>query len=322
MLRLLSFVLAMFVTSASAQELKIVVPTLEGTYYTNARILSKYFTKYHPDKPTVIIQSVPGAFSIVATNYLYTVAPKDGSIIGTVYKDIPMTGIIGGLNINFDPSKFVWLGSNVDGRQDTSIIWANKSKSLNDELIVGVEGSGVGNASYVIQKLLNLKFKYVTGYPNPATNRLALERNEVDAVTYSLIGIKSGKPDWLEPNSNIHAILQYGNGKIRHPEFQNVPTLFDFINKKEDIELATLFELQFILIRPFLAPPGIPADKAKILRDMFEQAVNDEEYLAEAKKAGIDVNLVTWQESNKIITAMKSSSPETLNRLRQFYETK
>jgi hypothetical protein len=308
--------------SASAQELKIVVPTLEGTYHTNARILSKYFTKYHPDKPTTIIQSVPGAFSVVATNYLYTVAPKDGSVIGTVYKDIPMTGVIGGLNINFDPSKFVWLGSNVDGRQDTSIIWANRNKKLEDEIVMGVEGAGVGNASYVIQKLLNLKFKYVTGYPNPATNRLALERNEVDAVTYSLIGIKSGKPNWLEPNSDIHAILQYGNGKIRHPEFQNVPTLFDFINKKEDIELANLFELQFILIRPFLAPPGIPADKARILRDMFEQAVNDPEYLAEAKKASIDVNLVTWQESEKIISNMKNAPQKTINTLRQYYETK
>jgi len=312
----------MLSATATAQELKVVVPTLEGTYYTNARIMSKYFTKYHPDKPTVIFQSVPGAFSIVAANYLYSIAPKDGSVIGTVYKDIPITGIVGGLNVNFDPSKFVWLGSNADGRKDTSIIWTNKSKKLNDELIMGVEGAGVGNASYVIQKLLNLNFKYVTGYPNTAANRLALERNEVDAVTYSLIGIKSGKPYWLEPNSNIHAVLQYGNGKIRHPEYQHVPTLFDFINKDEDIELATLFEQQFILIRPFLAPPNIPTEKAKILRDMFEQTVNDAEYLAEANKANIDVNLVTWQESEKIISDMKSAPQKTINTLKQFYETK
>jgi hypothetical protein len=316
----------MFVTSASAQELKIIVPSMEDTYSLNARIISKYISKYHPEQPAPVIQAVPGAFSIAAANYLYNVASKDGKTIGTFYKEIPMTGVLGGLNVNFDSSKFTWIGSNADGRKDSMIVWINKNQRIdsfkNEELLVGVDGGGTGHPSYITQRLMGLKFRYINGYPNPAANRLALERKEVDAVFYSLIGIKSGKPNWLLPDSGIYPILQMGNGKTRHVEYPNVPTLFDYLTTKEDMELAEVFETQFFLIRPFAAPPGIPLERTKILRNAFEEAVRDPDYIAEAKKANIDVNLITWKESEELVTKIRNTPSKTLDVLRKYYETK
>lgn len=310
----------------AAAELKIIVPAAEDTYALNARILSKYIAKHHPEQPTVIIQAVPGAFSIVAANYLYNNAAKDGSVIGTFYKEIPMTGVLGGLNVDFDPAKFTWIGSNADGRKDAMMVWSNRDKPIDyfkdEELIVGLEGGSTGSPAHIVQRLLGLRFKYINGYPNSAANRLALDRREVDAVFYNLIGIKPGKPQWLQPGSGVYPLLQMGNGKARHAEYPDIPTLTDFLTTANDLDLAAAFESQFMLIRPFAAPPGIPADKAKMLRQAFEAAVNDPDYRSEAKKANIDVNLVSWRECEELVARIKATPALTLNILKQYYEAK
>jgi tripartite-type tricarboxylate transporter receptor subunit TctC len=140
--------------------------------------------------------------------------------------------------------------------------------------------------------------KIVAGYANSSTARLALERKEIDAAIYSLIGIKTAKPDWLKPESDIKPLLQFGNGKTRHRDYPNVPTLAEYTDQQE---LLNVYEKQFILLRPFVAPPDIPFSRTRELRHAFAKAVTDPEYIAEAKKANIDVKLIDWQEAERIV---------------------
>ena len=155
--------------------------------------------------------------------------------------------------------------------------------------------------------------KIVAGYANSAEARLAVERKEIDAVLYSLIGIKSSKPDWLKSESDIKPILQFGNGTIRHKNYPNVPTLAEQTDQKE---LLTVYEKQFILLRPFVAPPNIPAARAKELREALEKVAVDEGYLTEAKKANIDVNFIGWQEAEQIVNDTVNAPETVLEKIR------
>ena len=305
--------------AVAAAELKIIVPSNDDSYNINARILSKHLGKYLPDNPTITIQAMPGAASLIATNYLYNIAPRDGSVIGIVYKEIPFVGLLGGEGVQFDPNQFNWIGSIADGRKDAVILWANESKFRSD-FIVGAEGATSGNMALFVNRMLGTNFKIVGGYPTTGANRLALERKEVDAVIYSLVGIKAQKLNWLQPNSGIYPTLQFGNGSTRLPEYKDVPTLSDYITSDEDKKLLRAFESQFIMLRPFVAPPGIPKARVEELRNAFKKTMKDAEFIEDARKANIDINTIDGHEMEVIIKT--SVDIETLNSLKQIYKVK
>jgi tripartite-type tricarboxylate transporter receptor subunit TctC len=300
-----------------AQELKIVVPSNSDSYSINARLVARHITKYLPDGSTTVIQEVPGAYSVVAANYLYEVAPRDGNTIGTFYKNIPLIGALGGLSIKYDARKFTWLGSTADGRDDAVILWSNRSGPVSqykvEELVVGSENIVAGDATLLVRDLLGIRMKLVAGYANSSTARLALERREIDAAVYSLIGIKTAKPDWLKPESDIKPILQFGNGTTRHKDYLNIPTLAEYTNQKE---LLDVFEKQFVLLRPFVAPPDIPLVRRQELRHAFARVVEDREFLAEAKKANIDVKFIGWQEAQRIVNETLTAPEQILQKIR------
>jgi tripartite-type tricarboxylate transporter receptor subunit TctC len=307
----------MLSASATAQELKIVVPSNTDGYSMNAKLIAPYVSKYLPEKPNVVIQEFPGAASLVAANYIYNVAPKDGNTIGTFYKNIPLMGALGGPTIKFEPSKFTWLGSTADGREDAVILWSNKPGPVDryrtEELVVGSENVIAGDPTLLVRDLLDIKIKLVAGYASSSTARLALERKEIDAAAYSLIGIKTAKPDWLKPDSEIKPMLQFGNGTSRHKDYPDIPTLAEYTKQKE---LLSVYEKQYVLLRPFVAPPNIPAARAQELRVAFEKAVKDPEFLDKAKKANIDVNYIGWQESQQIVNETVNASEQTLQKIR------
>lgn len=304
-------------TSTFAAELKIVVPSASDGYAMNARVFGKYLSKYLPEKPTVVIQEVPGAFSLSAANYLYNVAPKDGTVIGTFYRNIPFLGALGGTNVNYDARKFTWIGSTADGRQDAYILWSNKPGPIeryrNEELVIGSENIATANPVDLVRDILKLKVKKVMGYNNPPTARLAVDRNEVDAVIYGLIGIKSGKSDWLTTDSKVFPLIQFGNGRVRHKDYPTVPTLEEYT---DDNTILNVYESQNILIRPFAAPPGISPTRASELREAFNKAVSDPEFLEEAARAKIEVNPIDWKESEAIVSATYKAPESALNYLK------
>jgi hypothetical protein len=296
-------VFLLFIVPVKAETLTIILPVAEDSHAINARIFGKYLQK-HLNR-TVEFKIIPGAASVVAANYLYNIAPKDGNTIGVFYKNIPLVGAIGGPNINFDPIKFTWLGSTADGRKDTVLVMSNKE--YDGELIVGSDNVLVGDPIDILKNIWNIK--EIKGYKSQSEIRLALEREEIDAMINSMIGIKSTKPGWLSPNSKIKPILQFGNGVNRHPNFPEVKTLAELT---KDQNKLFIFESQYILLRPYVAPPNIPKEKAAELRKAFSAAVQDLDYIEEASKAGIDVNLIDWKEAEQILQRLNKENIQYL----------
>jgi tripartite-type tricarboxylate transporter receptor subunit TctC len=316
---MLRFVIALlFLTTPTlAAELKIVVPSASDGYAMNARVFGKYLSRYLAEKPTIVIQEVPGAFSLSAANYLYNVAPKDGTVIGTFYRNIPFLGALGGTNVNYDARKFTWIGSTADGRHDAYMLWSNKPGPIEryrtEELIIGSENITTANPAVLVRDITKIKVKEVTGYNNSAAARLAVDRNEVDAVIYGLIGIRSGKSEWIKPDSKVFPLIQFGNGRVRHKDYPTVPALEEYADNKT---ILSVYESQNILIRPFVAPPGISPARASELREAFNKAVTDPEFLEEATKVKIDVNPIDWKESESIVDATYKAPESALNYLR------
>jgi tripartite-type tricarboxylate transporter receptor subunit TctC len=298
MFRLL-LILLFSLSTAQASDFRIIVPTPNDGYGIAARILSRHYGKYLDDNPKVILQAKPGAAGMVAANYIYSVAPNNGSVMATVQKDIIVESIISG---KIDPSKFTWIGSTADGRKDAIFVWSNKPYEIlhyrNHELITSADGY---DEQELIRKSLNLKIRPVTGYSSGGEIRLAIERKELDAGLFALIGIKTTKPDWLKSDSKVKPILQYGNGKTRHPDFLEVPTLSELVTDPQILSVIETYERQYILLRPFIAPPNVPLKRAQELRDAFFKTMQDAEYLKEMRAANIDVHPVFWKEAELIV---------------------
>ena len=299
----------MTVSVAKAETLTILSSLLEDSHSINARILSKHLVKYLPNMTSATFKEMPGAGGIVLANYIYNVAPKDGWTISTFSKRMPLTGIIGGKNINYDPTKMTWIGSTADGRTDAVLLLSNKQEPK----IIGFDGIASANE---VMKFLNPVYpemKAITSYKTSAI-KLAYERREIDAFVNSLIGLKTTKPEMLtDPDTKV--LVQFGNGSARNKQFKDVPTLTELIKEPKLLELLRATELSYIVIRGYVAPPGIPESQAAALRIAFEKAVLDPEYIEEANKANFDVSLITHTEITSIVKQMSELPKEILMEL-------
>lgn len=302
----------LFSTPSFAQELNIVLSSDSDGHTVNARIFGKYLAKNISPTTSPVFRVVPGAAGVNSTNYLYNVAPKDGSTIGIAFKNIPIVGAIGGQNIQFDARNFLWLGSVADGRKDVVVLVSSKPYS-GEELIVGAESVVAADPINFIERYSNIKIKRVTGYKSSNNVRLAYERREIDAFVSSLQGIKTFNAGWLKSELFL---LQMGAGGVRHPELPNTPTMTELITDPEGFRLLSIFETQFALLRPFIAPPGIPEDKKASLIRAFELAVKDPEYIAEARRINLEIEPILHAEAQSIVAHTYSASRELLDKIK------
>lgn len=297
---------------AAAEELKIIVHTVSGGHMIHARVFAQHLQKYSGQPVT--IKAIPGAAGVTAANYLYNVAPKDGTEIGTIDSRVPAQFLYKGDGVKYDISKFGWLGSAVDGRREPFVFWA---KAGSDPLVAGTESSSSINHIRLINSVLRWDMKEVVGYTDSSQAKLAFERGEINLVAYSLTGIRTTKPSWLT-DTTVLPLIQYGNGRSRHKSLPFVTTAMELAATEEDRKLVEAFERLLVLVRPFAAPPGIPELRLAHLRALFERTVTDSEYIADAAKIGVIVSPVSWREAEKIVQDMSNTPLNTVSRLKQF----
>jgi tripartite-type tricarboxylate transporter receptor subunit TctC len=264
-----------------------------GSYEAYARLLAKYMPKYIPGEPTIIVKNMSGASGLKAANYIYNVAPKDGTEIAGTHGQIPLQPLFSTEGIQYDPSKLSWLGS---ATKETYIayMWnTSPVQSMEEarvkESIVG--GQALGSMSIDIAVLANemmgTKFKIVTGYSGSQETRLAVERGEIHGhVGTAYTTILKENPEWIT-DKKIKIISQFGLTK--HKDMANVPFLLDYVIKPEDKEAVKLFLSRQETGKPYFAPPGIPKDRLEILRKAFDSAVNDPGFVGDANKQSLDV---------------------------------
>jgi tripartite-type tricarboxylate transporter receptor subunit TctC len=300
-----------------------------GGYDTYARILARFIGKYIPGRPNVVVQNMPGAGSLRAANFLYNVAPKDGTVIGTFARNIPLMGFTeSGQNVQFDPRKFTWLGSSSSFADNAYVRLARRdatAKTLDDmrkpggaPLLVGSTADGASSDSntmaVVLRDLLGFNIKLVTGYVDSGQLFMAMERSEIEARTTDLSAVQANKPGWIKPGGPMQVLVVFGRTS-RHPSFPNAPLATELAKTPADKHLIEALEVPYSLSRPYAAPPGVPADRAKALQEAFLAAHKDPEYVAAAEKLQIDISPIGNDEIMKLIDGIAQTPKDQMELL-------
>lgn len=293
-----------------------------------ARLLARHIGKHIPGNPNVVVQNMPGAGSLRAANYLYNVAPKDGTVVGTFARNMPLLSAIGAnTSVQFDPRKLTWLGSSSSYANDAYILFVRPEaavKSIDDarrtggaQLILSgtAEGDTSADVPILLRDALGLNIKLVTGYPDSNAMFLAAERKEVDGRVADLSSVASSRPQWLQPDG-MRALLQFGRS-TRHQDFANVPTARELARSDADRELIEISELPYALTRPYAAPPAVPADRAKALQAAFMAVHKDPQYLEEASKLKLDISPIDGEEVLRVVDRIGGAPPAILERIKK-----
>ena len=303
-----------------------------GGYDLYARLIGRHLGRHIPGQPGMIVQNMPGAGSLRAANYIYSAAPKDGTAVATFSRTMPMMGVLGGnANVQFDARKFTWLGSPSSAQDEAYMLWVRKDspvKSLEDsrrpgghEILMGgtAEGSSDRDVALLIKRTVGVNLKVIPGYPDSNAINLALERGEVEARLIGTASVASTRPDWLKPDGPMRALLQFARA-TRHPDFPDVPTAREMARDPHGRELIELAEIAYMLSRPYVAPPGVPADRAHALQEGFAAMARDPEFLADAQRARVDVSPVGPTEALRMLDRLAGAPADLREDIRKLLE--
>jgi tripartite-type tricarboxylate transporter receptor subunit TctC len=291
-----------------------------GGYDLSARVLARHMGRHIPGQPTLVPKNMPAAGSLQLANYLYNVAPRDGTEFGIFGRTLPIDPLIGTQGIQFDPLKFTWLGS-TSNEVSTCVAWhtapvKTAADVFRHELHVGAAGaaSPSGVFPHVFNAVLGTKFKVITGYPGSANILTALEAGELTGFcAWGWVPMSATKPDWIR-DKKFNVLFQIGLRK--HPEHPDVPLILDFAKTPQDRQVLELVVAPQTFARPFAAPPGVPAERAAALRQAFEATLKDAAFIAEAEKLKLEPELVTAGEIEQILQRIYASPPEIIARAR------
>ena len=263
-----------------------------GGYDLWGRTIGRHIGRHLPGNPNVIPQNMPGAGSYAAASYLFNVAPKDGTVLGIIARDAALGPLSGAAGARFDPLRLSWIGTPTKETNVCIAYHTAQVKTVQDlsqkELILGDTGPGTGTRSYpkVLNELLGLKFKLVGGFKSSVEVFLAMERGEVEGICESLDSVKNRRPDWIATKKV--AILFQG-GAEPNPELKGVPFVLDLAHTTEQKQAIEFLYAGQGIGRPFVAPPDLPADRLKMLRDAFDATVKDPDFIADAKKSSLEL---------------------------------
>jgi tripartite-type tricarboxylate transporter receptor subunit TctC len=228
--------------------------------------------------------------------------------------------------VQFDPTKFTWLGSSSSFANDAYILLTRKDakvKSVEEAqrpggppIIIGstAEGASSDAMAILLREWLRFNVKVIPGYTDSGVLFLAMERGEIEGRTAGLSAVHSNRPDWLRPNGLARVLVVFGRA-TRHPDFPDAPTARELAKSPEDRDLIEVMEIPYSLSRPFAAPPDVPADRAKALQDAFLATHKDPAYLAEAEKLGIEVSPIGKDDVLKMIDKIAKTPQEQLKRI-------
>jgi tripartite-type tricarboxylate transporter receptor subunit TctC len=285
-----------------------------GGYDGYARLTARHLGRFIPGNPNIVVQNMPGAAGVVAANYLYNAAPKDGTAMAQVQRLVPFVQIMGEPGPQFETAKFNWLVS-LASEVTVCVAWKPSTdiKTFEDvqkrELIIG--GSGPNDTEAfptVMNNVLGSKFKIVSGYPSSTAITLAVERGEVHGICASLLSLTTRNGHWFTDNK-VNVLLQASTQ--RHPDLPDVPLALELAKTPEDRALLELNDARLAIGRPFMFPPGVPSERVKAVRAAFAQMVKDKDFIADAQKEKRDLDVVLGDDLQLLLQRL-SKTPKTL----------
>src|ERR1700730_13777329 len=285
-----------------------------GAYDFYARVIGRHMGAHIPGNPTLIPRNMEGAGSLRLANWLYRVAPQDGSVFATFGRGIAFDPLLIGKGDQFDAVKFNWLGS---ANNEVSVCVALKDSGITKfedlftkELTVGGTGTSADTDQFprVLNSVLGTHFKIVEGYPGGNDVVLAMERGEVKGrCGWSWSSVMSTHRVWLD-EKKMTVLAQLALQK--HPDLPDVPLIIDLAKTDEQKQILRLIFARQVMGRPYLARPGIPADRAAALRQAFMDTMTDKDFLADAEKAQLEITPVDGATIQKLVAEVYQTPPE------------
>lgn len=285
-----------------------------GGYDVYARILARYMGRHIPGNPTLVPKNMEGAGSLRLANWLYNAGPKDGTAFGIIGRGTAFDPILIKGPAQFDATKFSWLGS-MNDEVSICVSWKDSGITRFDELytkelVIGGTGASADTDQFpkLLNSVLGTKFKIVTGYPGGNDVSLAMQRGEVKGrCGWSWSSVKSTQPQWYK-DKTINVLVQLSLAK--HPDLPDVPLITDLAKNEEQKQIFKLIFARQVMGRPFLGPPGIPADRLEALRKAFMDTMKDPEFVAEADKAQLEITPVDGAAIQKLVADIYAQPPE------------
>jgi tripartite-type tricarboxylate transporter receptor subunit TctC len=288
------------------KQIRIIVgSSTGGGYDLYARYLARHFGKYVPGNPSVIVQNMPGAGGLAATNHLHARASRDGLTIGIVQGSLTFAQVGKSQNAQFDMRGFGWLGS----ANMTSNICAFSKRAgiekaqdlLDKKVIIGASGGSTDFVPNLLNALVGTKFNIVKGYKSTTDILPAIERGEVEGICgWGWDGAQVNGKDYF-----ARGVIAVGleSANVRHPDLQarGVPYMMDLVASEENRRILEFLFSYLVYVRPFVTPPEIPADRLKALQTAFAATLKDPELLAEAEKGGVEIRFVSPEQ---VMTAL------------------
>ena len=300
--------------------IRIVVGAAAGTAYDGySRTIARHLGRFLPGAPQFVVSNMLGAGGMVTTNWLYNIAPKDGTAIGSIQRQIPLMQILGEEGPRFETAKFNWLGSMATettvciSRPDSPV------KTFDDvrkqELIVAASGP---NTSKNVPTFMNFvhgaKFKIVTGYSSQRESALAVDRGEVGGTCSSYASLALPNQSWFSGPNKVNIIIQ--DGLKRHPELPDTPLSIEMATNAEDKALIELFDTPLYMGRPYALPPQVPAERVRAFRRAFDQMVKDKDFVAETTKQSLELLYVDGEEMQRLYERLAQSPKAMIDRIK------
>ena len=300
------------------RQMKAIVGNPPGGDYDNwVRLLVRHWGRFIPGKPNFIVQNMPGAGQIIATNFIANSAEKDGSVVGMTERALPYLSLMGDPNVRFDPRKINWIGSPEQTNRGCFVIEGAPVQKAEDlfskEALMGGAGAGtsVTNTPILLNKLLGMKFKLVEGYGSAENVVLAMEKGELHGLCQTVAGIRNSKPGWIE-SGKLKVLFTMEHDPV--PGL-NVPTIYQFAKTEEQKEIISLYDSSLELGRPIIAPPGVPPERVEALRRSFDAMLADPEFRADAAKLNFRLTLRKGEDLQEIARRLMATPKATVERV-------
>jgi tripartite-type tricarboxylate transporter receptor subunit TctC len=290
-----------------------------GSYDIHARLVARFLSQHIPGNPHILVQNMQGAGSINAANYVYGVAPQDGTVVAAVLQTLVHNQIFRDKSVKFDAARFQWIGNSTASVNVIATWHTSPVKTFKDAqqhpVVIGVTSaaSSGGMEIALANNMLGTKFQPVTGYRGGNEIDIAIERGEVlGRAGQSWDGWKQTRPTWLK-DKLLNVIVQIGQARAK--DLPDIPLLTEVEEDREKRQIVALYSDGIALGRPLLVGPGVPAERVAILREGFRQTMSDPRFVDEAHRQGIELEPAFGEQLQSIVTRMLETPRDVIDKL-------
>jgi tripartite-type tricarboxylate transporter receptor subunit TctC len=296
-----------------------------GGYDLASRTIANHMGRHVPGNPTFVVRNLPGATGLIMTNQLYNTAKRDGTVMGMPTSNIPIEQRLklispDGSNVKFDIARMGFIGTSLQEPQVTWVWHTAPAKSIDDlkqhVILMGATTVSADNSVLpsIVNQLLGTRMQVVTGYQGQNEINIAAERGEVQGNNTGLSNLTVNRADWMRDHK-VRILIQYGAERLA--VLKDVPTAVELAPSEQDRAALRFYALKFSMARPLLLPPEVPAERVAALADAFAATMQDPQYLAEAKRIGLDTNWLGRDDVGKLMRQVADAPPAVIDRLRE-----